>query len=138
MKIIDIITESDNDPSAMDYARSWTGTQSDPYDGPVELYDWKFCDYPTRELTRDVHGDDAVDWLRQENRERWEDLGQEDYYMNLVHEEITEPVVFVFADGQAHMWDGYHRTAAQFWKEAPTIKACVGTPNEQWHARWGR
>jgi hypothetical protein len=68
------------------------------------------------------------DWMDDEIAISVEDLEDPERWAPLIDEDIRDPVViFEHPDGNLHIWDGWHRSAATVIKGADTMKVVFGT-----------
>jgi hypothetical protein len=66
-------------------------------------------------------------WLNEEIEMDRDDEMHRDWYL-LLTEDIREEAVLLIRDGVAHVWDGWHRTAAAIARGIP-LKTIVGRPH---------
>lgn len=119
-------------------AAGWE-SENYPDERRANEYNWQYIqDFPLNNFlkpsatpqspgsnTQDV--EHWVQWFADENEMSMDEYGT-DRWKHLAQEEILEPIIVSYnEEGQWHIWDGWHRTAASFAAGRKTIPAIVGT-----------
>jgi hypothetical protein len=90
--------------------------------------DWSLEVLQPAELTNIFETpEEARAWLDEEIRMEEED-GLHCGWRALLTEDIREETILLVRDGAAHVWDGWHRTAASVARGIP-LKSIVGRPH---------
>lgn len=121
-------------------AAGWE-SENYPDERRASEYNWQYIqEFPLSEFLKPSATPPARDDSSTQNAEHWvkwfadeNDMSMDEYGMaqwkHLADEEIQEPVLVSYnEEGQWHIWDGWHRTAASFAAGRNTIPAIVGTP----------
>ena len=100
--------------------------RDDPRGQPAKDYNWAF----TEKLSLGDFLDSDDIWTEnwKEEIEIWADEGEPDRFDDLMDgSPIREAVIVVMHEGRPHLWDGWHRVAAQKYIGKDTTPAIVGT-----------
>jgi hypothetical protein len=137
MEELEILLEMMEPDDLEDYAANYEDAINLD-DRPASAYDWEYDPYfPLDEFLKPSAEEGTMDTL-----ERWvnwfknENAGMEDPFDSdegrwgyLAKEDIRDPVIVVYNEqGQWHIWDGWHRTAASFAANREGVPAVIGTP----------
>ena len=139
MEELEILLEMMEPDDLEDYAATYEDAINLD-DRPASAYDWEYDPYfPLDEFLKPSAEEGTmdtlkrwVDWFKGEN-DMWTDPmsdspeagGRYDY---LTQEDIRDPVIVVYNEqGQWHIWDGWHRTAASFAANREGVPAVIGT-----------